>query len=173
MSNDPRYPIGDFDKSMVDPSRRAEYIRTYSELPTKLAAAVKDLTDEQLDTPYRDGGWTLRQTGHHLADSHMNGLLRIKFALTEDAPTIKPYFEDRWAKLTDSALPIDASLKILEGVHERLTEILQNLSDDDYQRTYVNPESGPWTIDAFIALYAWHSRHHTAHITTTRERNGW
>ena len=172
MNNDPRYPIGNFDKSMVDPARRAEYIQTYSELPEKLASAVAGLTDEQLDTPYRDGGWTLRQTVHHLADSHLNGFARVKFALTEDGPTIKPYFEDRWAELADSSLPIEPSMKMLEGIHARLTELLQKLDDKQFERTYINPESGPWTLDAFVALYAWHSLHHTAHITATRQRNG-
>ena len=170
---DPRYPIGNFDKSMVDPARRAEYIQTYSELPLKLAAAVAGLTDEQLDTPYRDGGWTLRQTVHHLADSHINGFARVKFALTEDNPTIKAYHEDLWAELPDNSMPIEPSMKILEGIHARLTEILKNLSEGEWGRAYVNTESGPWTIDGFIALYAWHSRHHTAHITSTREGNGW
>ena len=170
---DPRYPIGNFDKSMIDPSKRAEYIQTYSELPQNLAAAVAGLNDEQLDTPYRDGGWTLRQTVHHMAESHMNGFIRIKFALTEDSPTIMPYDEASWAKLPDMSLPVDSSLKILEGVHARLTTLLRGLNDEQFGRSYVNPESGPWTIDAFIALYAWHSRHHTAHITSTRERNGW
>jgi hypothetical protein len=170
---DPRYPVGNFDKSMIDPARRAEYIQTYSELPDKLAAAVAGLTGGQLDTPYRDGGWTLRQTVHHVAESHMNGFIRVKFALTEDAPTIMPYDEASWAKLPDAALPVEASLKILEGVHERLTTLLRGLSDEQFNRTYINPESGEWTLDAFIALYAWHSLHHTAHITETRLRNGW
>lgn len=170
---DPRYPIGNFDKSMIDPARRAEYIRTYSELPEKLAAAVAGLTDEQLETPYRDGGWTLRQTVHHIAESHMNGFIRVKFALTEDKPTIMPYDEASWAKLPDMSLPIEPSMRILDGVHARMTEMLRSLSDEDFKSAYVNPESGEWTLDAFIALYAWHSRHHTAHITSTRERNGW
>ena len=173
MENDPRYPIGNFDKSMIASGRRAEYIQTYSELPAKLAAAVAGLNDEQLDTPYRDGGWTLRQTVHHLADSHMNGFIRVKFALTEDGPTIKPYDEASWAELPDKSMPVDASMRILDGVHARLTELLRGLSDEQFERTYVNPESGPWTLDGFVALYAWHSRHHTAHITSTRERNGW
>ena len=170
---DPRYPIGNFDKSMIDRGRRAEYIQTYSELPAKLAAAVAGLTDEQLDTPYRDGGWTLRQTVHHLADSHINGFARVKFALTEDNPTVKGYHEDLWAELPDSSLPIGPSISILEGVHARMTHVLKNLSDEDWARAYVNTESGPWTIDAFIALYAWHSRHHTAHITELRKAKGW
>lgn len=170
---DPRYPIGRFEPTMIDRAKRSDYIQTYSELPRRLADAVGGLTDEQLDTPYRDGGWSLRQTVHHLADSHVNGFIRVKFALTEDGPTIMPYDEACWAELPDKSLPVDASLKILDGVHVRLTALLRSLSDEQFERTYVNPESGPWTVDAFIALYAWHSRHHTAHITSTRERNGW
>jgi uncharacterized damage-inducible protein DinB len=170
---DPRYPIGKFDNSMIDVSRRAEYIQTYSDLPRKLTDAVAGLTDEQLDTPYREGGWTLRQTVHHLADSHINGYIRVKFALTEDAPTIMPYDEAGWAELPDKSLPVDVSIKILEGVHARLAGLLRALGDGQFERTYHNPESGPWTVDAFIALYAWHSLHHTAHITSTRDRNGW
>src|SRR5688572_28218796 len=112
---DLRYPIGEFDKTMIDPSRRAEYIQTYSELPRNLASAIAGLSDEQLETRYRPGGWTLRQTVHHLADSHMNGLVRVKLALTEEKPTIRPYLEDRWAELPDKSMPIESSMKILEG----------------------------------------------------------
>lgn len=168
---DLRFPIGKFDIAAY--ASRDANINTLANLPANLRAAVYGLTDEQLDTPYRDGGWTLRQTVHHVAESHMNGFIRIKFALTEDAPTIKPYDEASWAELPDMSLPIDASLKILEGVHERLTTLLRGLSDEQFERTYVNPESGPWTVDAFIALYAWHSRHHTAHITELRKAKGW
>jgi uncharacterized damage-inducible protein DinB len=170
---DLRYPVGQFDRATIGAEHRAEHINTYAELPAKLAAAVDGLSEEQLETPYRPGGWTLRQTVHHIAESHINGFIRIKFALTEDSPTIMPYDEARWADLPDGSMPLGASMKILEGVHARLTTILENLSDEQFERTYVNPESGAWTIDAFIALYAWHSRHHTAHITSTRERLGW
>ena len=173
VSKDLRYPIGEFDPSTIDIARRAEHIRTYSELPEKLGAAVDGLTDEQLDTPYRPEGWTLRQTVHHLADSHMNGLVRVKLALTEEKPTIRPYLEDRWAELPDKSMPIESSMKILEGVHSRVAEILKNLADDDFNRKFIHPDTGEWTLDGFIALYAWHSRHHTAHITSARERNGW
>jgi uncharacterized damage-inducible protein DinB len=170
---DLRYPIGRFDRSTIEPALRSQHIQTFSELPSKLVSAVGDLNDEQLDTPYRPGGWTLRQTVHHVAESHMNGFIRVKFALTENAPIIMAYKEAEWAEMPDASMPVDPSLKILDGIHARLTKLLTDLTDEQFQRTYTNPESGPWTIEGFIALYAWHSRHHTAHITTTRERNGW
>ena len=170
--DDPRFPIGKFDAQNF-PSREGN-INTIAELPLRLASAVDGLSDEQLDTPYRDGGWTLRQTVHHIADSHINSLCRFKLALTEDeAPTIRPYYEDRWAELSDSRLPVDASLKIVEGVHSRWTKLLESMTEDDYRREFVHPETGTWTLERVLALYAWHSMHHTAHITSTRDRNGW
>jgi len=172
MSEDPRFPVGKFDISNY-PSR-GENVKTISDLPAKLKAAVDGLSDEQLDTPYRDGGWTLRQTVHHVADSHINSLCRFKLALTEDeAPTIRPYYEDRWAELADSTMPVDVSLKIVDGVHSRWTSLLDSMTDDDFRREFIHPETGTWTLEKVLALYAWHSLHHTAHITATRERNGW
>jgi hypothetical protein len=169
---DLRFPIGKFDIAAY--GSREENINTIANLPTNLKTAVDGLTDEQLDTPYRPEGWTLRQTVHHIADSHINTLCRFKLALTEDeSPTIKPYYEERWAELPDAKLPVDVSLAIIEGVHTRLVEILRNLSEREFQREFVHPETGHWTIEKATALYAWHSRHHTAHITGTRERNGW
>ena len=169
---DLRYPIGQFDRD--DATTRSEHIKTITELPAKLAASVAGLSDEQLDTPYRPEGWTLRQTVHHIADSHINSLCRFKLALTEDeAPTIRPYYEDRWAELGDSKLPVGVSLAIVDGVHRRWVAMLESLADADYQREFIHPETGKWTLDKALALYAWHSRHHTAHITSTRERNGW
>jgi len=169
---DPRYPIGKFDPNNF--SSRKDNALTIGELPASMRAAVDGLTDDQLDTPYRDGGWTLRQTVHHVADSHINSLCRFKLALTEDEPpTIRPYYEDRWAELADSKMPIDVSLKIIEGVHSRWTSLLESMTDDDFKREFVHPETGSWTLDRVLALYAWHSRHHTAHITSTRQRNGW
>src|SRR5439155_19783043 len=126
---DLRYPIGEFDRSTISKDRRAEYIQTIAHLPKKMRAAVEKLTDAQLDTPYRPGGWTVRQTVHHLADSHMNAYCRLKLALTEDFPTIRPYFEDRWADLPDSTLPIDISLKIIDGVHSRAVALLNSMTD--------------------------------------------
>jgi len=175
MSNtdyDPRFPIGKFDAATF-PSRD-ENRRTIAALPSRLRSAVEGLSDEQLDEPYRDGGWTLRQTVHHVADSHINSLCRFKLALTEDEPpTIRPYYEDRWAELADSRMPVDVSLKIVDGVHSRWTSLLDSMTDDDYQREFVHPETGPWTLERVLALYAWHSLHHTAHITSLREQKGW
>jgi uncharacterized damage-inducible protein DinB len=143
------------------------------DLPKKIRQAVSDLSEEQLDTPYRPEGWTVRQVVHHVADSHLNSYCRFKLALTEDVPTIRPYYEDRWAELADSKLPIEDSLKILEGVHSRWVSFLNSLTDEDFQRKLNHPESGEWTIEKFLGLYDWHSKHHTAHITSLRERNGW
>lgn len=169
---DPRFPIGKFDPN--GPGTRAEFIQIIKGLPANIAKAVAGLSDEQLDTPYREGGWTLRQTVHHVADSHINSLCRFKLALTEDEPpTIRPYYEDRWAELSDSTMPVEVSLKIIDGVHSRWATMLESMSDKDFAREFVHPETGKWTLEKVLALYAWHSRHHTAHITTTRERNGW
>lgn len=168
---DLRFPIGKFDPAAY--ASREENINTLANLSANLRTAVDGLTDEQLDTPYRPEGWTLRQTVHHIADSHINTLIRFKLALTEDGPTIRPYLEDRWADLADSKLPVDVSLAIIEGVHTRLVEILHSLSEEEFQREFIHPETGPWTLERAIGLYAWHSRHHTAHITGTRERIGW
>jgi uncharacterized damage-inducible protein DinB len=172
MSTDPRFPIGKFD--IANFSSRETNVQTIAELPTRVKAAVDGLSDEQLDTPYRDGGWTLRQTVHHIADSHINSLCRFKLALTEDeAPTIRPYLEDRWAELADSRMPVDVSLKIIEGVHSRWSSLLDSMRDDDFAREFVHPETGTWTLERVLGLYAWHSLHHTAHITSARELHGW
>ncbi|HEV8592675.1 MAG TPA: putative metal-dependent hydrolase [Pyrinomonadaceae bacterium] len=168
---DPRYPVGKFEPE--GPGTRAEFIQTIKDLPANLAKAVGGLNDEQLDTPYRDGGWTLRQTVHHIADSHINSICRFKLALTEDVPTIRPYEESLWAELPDSKMPIDVSLKIIDGLHARWAAMLEAMSDADFERRLNHPESGEWTLDKMLAMYAWHSRHHTAHITGTLERNGW
>lgn len=169
---DPRYPIGKFDPN--DATIRSEHIQTIAELPARLAASVAGLSEEQLETPYRPEGWTLRQTVHHVADSHINSLCRFKLAMTEDeTPTIRPYYEDRWAELGDSKMPVDVSLGIVDGVHRRWVVLLESMTDADYLREFIHPETGKWTLDKVLAMYAWHSRHHTAHITNTRARNGW
>ncbi len=169
---DLRYPIGKFDP--LDAELRSGHIKTIAELPANLAAAVAGLSDEQLDTPYRPEGWTLRQTVHHVADSHINSLCRFKLALTEDeAPTIRPYYEERWAELGDSKMPVGVSLSIVDGVHRRWVALLESMSDADYQREFIHPETGRWTLEKVLALYAWHSRHHTAHIAGLRDRSGW
>lgn len=169
---DLRFPVGKFDPASY--ASLDENIQTLADLPQNVRVAVRGLSDEQLDTPYRPEGWTLRQTLHHIADSHINTVIRFKLALTEDAPpTIKPYHEDRWAELSDAKLPVDVSLGIIDGVHARLVDLLRGLSEDQLQKEFLHPETGPWTIERATALYAWHSKHHTAHITSTRDRNGW
>ena len=172
QEQDLRFPVGKFDPAAFH--SRKDNIASIANLPANVRAAVAGLTEEQLDTPYRPEGWTLRQTVHHIADSHINSLCRFKLALTEDeAPTIRPYHEDRWAELADSKLPVDASLAIIDGIHARWVELLTNMTDADFAREFVHPETGNWTLDKVLGLYAWHSRHHTAHLTTTRERHGW
>ena len=174
VSEDLRFPVGKFDKSTVGATRRAEHIQTISELPSKITDAVRGLNEEQLDTPYRPDGWTVRQTVHHVADSHINSYVRFKLALTEDQPpTIVPYYEDRWAELADSKLPIEVSLALIDSLHRRWSALLTAMSDDDFNKIFKHPETGDWTLDAALALYAWHSQHHTAHITRLREREGW
>jgi uncharacterized damage-inducible protein DinB len=173
-SKDLSYPIGKFDPGVeVTRELRKEFIQTIADLPERISQAVEGLSEEQIDTPYRPEGWTVRQTVHHVADSHINSLCRFKLAMTEENPTIRPYFEDRWADLADSRLPVDVSLKLLEAVHRRWIALLDAMTDEDFQKTLVHPDSGEWTIEKFLALYAWHSRHHTAHITKLRDRNGW
>jgi uncharacterized damage-inducible protein DinB len=173
ISEDLRFPVGKFDRSVASPDRRAENIQTITELPKRIAEAVEGLTEGQLEKPYRPGGWTVRQTVHHIADSHMNSLCRFKLALTEDGPAIRPYFEDRWAELADSRLPVEVSLSLINALHARWSALLNAMSDADFARTLQHPESGEWTIEEMLALYAWHSLHHTAHITRLRERNDW
>ena len=175
MSEDLRFPIGEFDRNYkTSPEARQARIKTITELPTRLREAVAGLDDAQLDTEYRPGGWTVRQTVHHVPDSHANSFIRFKLALTEDeVPTIKPYYEDRWAELGDAKLPVEVSLKMAEAIHERWVALLDSMSDTDYQKKFIHPETGEWTLDSALALYAWHSLHHTAHITRLRERNTW
>ncbi len=155
------------------PSLHAEQIETLRRLPERLRSAVSGLNDVQLDTPYRDGGWTVRQVVHHFADSHANSYIRFKLALTEDAPTIKPYDEAAWARLPDSRMSVAPSLDFVSGIHARLVALLQSMSEEDFQRGFNHPERGRMTLATNLALYAWHSRHHVAHITNLRARMGW
>ena len=172
MTNDLSYPIGKFE--INDFADRDENVRTIAELPTNVADAVNGLSDVQLDTEYRPSGWTVRQTVHHIADSHANSLTRFKLALTEDSPpTIKPYYEERWAELADSKLPVEVSLKMIDAIHHRWSVLLASMTDADFAKKFIHPETGEWSLAAALALYAWHSKHHTAHITSLRERNGW
>jgi uncharacterized damage-inducible protein DinB len=172
---DPRYPIGKFRyEGPADASQSQQLIEAIAQTPTKLRAAVSGLTETQLDTPYRPGGWTVRQVVHHVPDSHLNSYVRFKLALTEDEPTIKPYAEDRWAELADTkATPIDVSLSLLESLHDRWVRLLRALTPEQWKRTFRHPELGAMTLEKTLALYAWHGRHHVAHITTLREREGW
>jgi uncharacterized damage-inducible protein DinB len=177
MSDDSlRYPIGPFEYSgPADDAQRRAHIDSIAAAPAALRAAVKGLTEAQLDTPYRDGGWTVRQVANHVPDSHMNGYIRCKLAVTESAPTIKPYHEDLWSQLPDARTgPIDNSLALLELLHERWTRFLRTLSGADWEKTYVHPEYGKtFTLDKVLALYSWHGRHHVGHITSLRQRNVW
>ena len=172
---DPRYPTGRF-VPPAQPTResRALAIAAIAETPQQLRDAVQGLDEDQLDTPYREGGWTLRQVVHHVPDSHLNAYIRLKLALTEPGPVIKPYDEAAWANLVDTtAVPIDVSLNLLDALHQRFVAVLRSMTDEDFRREYVHPETGRHALDHLLALYAWHGAHHTAHITTTRARMGW
>lgn len=174
MSDDLRYPVGPFAPVAETPAIIAAAVSDIEQLPAALHAAVHDLSETQLDTPYRPGGWTVRQVVHHVADSHMNGLIRTKLALTEDNPTIKPYDENAWALLADMKLPIDVSLTLIERLHIRWVAVIRSLTPTQLQRTFVHPEhSKTMTLGYHVQNYAWHSRHHVAHITTLRQREGW
>jgi len=174
MAEDLSFPVGRFDRhAAITPDMRGRAIDTIAGLPAAMRAAVNGLSDAQLDTPYRPGGWTVRQVVHHVADSHMNGYIRAKLALTEDTPTIKPYDQDTWASLPDVRLPIDVSLGLLDGLHHRWTTIWRAVTPAQFGRTFLHPEIGALTLDAHLQLYAWHSRHHVAHITGLRTRESW
>jgi DinB superfamily len=153
---------------------RDAHLQTLRMLPERLRAAVSGLSDPQLDTPYRPEGWTVRQVVHHVADSHANCYIRFKLALTEDWPTVKPYDEVAWANLADSRLlPVEVSLTMLEALHGRWVGLLEAMSEEDFNQGYVHPEQGRQNLARVLALYDWHSRHHTSHITSLRARQGW
>jgi hypothetical protein len=176
---DLRYPVGKFqwtfpateEQSAHD---RATYIDTIAALPGKMRAAVHDLRPDQLDTPYRPDGWTVRQVVHHVPESHMNAYIRFKLALTEHEPHIKPYNEAEWAKLPDNDItPIETSLQLLAALHSRWVDTLRAMRASDFGRTLYHPEHGALPLDRMLAMYAWHSEHHLAHITSLRDRMGW
>ena len=174
MANDLRYPLGEFSEVPTSDGVRAAAIRDLEELPAKMRAAVAGLSDVQLDTPYRPDGWTVRQLVHHVPDSHVNGYTRIKLALTEDEPVIKPYDENAWAALPDSGLPVDIALTLLDAIQPRWVAVYRALSPAQFARIYVHPERGrKVSLDEHLQIYAWHSRHHVAHITSLRRRAGW
>jgi uncharacterized damage-inducible protein DinB len=171
---DLRYPIGRSDTTTpLAPGVRAQRIDAIAAAPAQLRLAVAGLSDDQLDTPYRPGGWTVRQTVHHVADSHMNAFIRFRLGLTEEKPTIKPYDEAAWAELPDMRLPIEVSLHLLEALHERWAHLLRTVPSSSFERLIFHPENGPMTLDAMVSMYSWHGRHHTAHITSLRQRQGW
>lgn len=174
---DPRYPVGRFERpsAPLSAAERSSLIEVLVKAPRELRAAIDGLDDSQLDTPYRDGGWTVRQVVHHVPDSHLNAYVRCKLALTEDAPTIKPYDEARWADLADGHGPLVAeSLTLLDALHTRWVYLLKRMQPSDFARTMTHPEwKGPMSLDVLLALYAWHSRHHVAHITELRKRKRW
>ncbi|MBS1800699.1 MAG: bacillithiol transferase BstA [Acidobacteria bacterium] len=174
MTSDPRYPIGKFERPVtITAEDRHGAISVLAELPEMLRNAVEGLDSGQLNTPYREGGWTVRQLVHHIADSHINAFIRMRLALTEDWPVIKPYDEKAWATLHDSAAPVEWSLALVESLHARWVMLLQSLTEEQWQRGYKHPENGPQTLDAVALMYAWHSRHHIAHITHLRAHEGW
>jgi len=170
-----RYPIGKFTfPEATTPEQRAAWIREVAEVPAKLRSAVTGLTQEQIETPYRPDGWTVRQVIHHVPESHLNAYLRFKLALTEYEPSIKTYKEDMWARLADTAqTPVEVSLQMLSTIHTRWVAILQAMDSSDFARTLRHPEIGVLDLNRMLALYAWHSAHHTAHITNLRKRMGW
>lgn len=173
--NDPRYPIGKFEsRQVLSADDRRRMIEDIAATPANLRRAVEGLDPEKLDTPYRDGGWTARQVVHHVPDSHLNAYIRLKLALTESEPTIKPYDEAAWAKLSDSRdTPIETSLALLESLHTRWVGLLRSMDPVDFARTFRHPEHGAVTIDWLVAMYSWHGRHHVGHISSLRERKGW
>jgi hypothetical protein len=173
--SDPRYPIGKFTYS-VPPTeeQRKELIADIERAPADLRAAVRDLNDEQLDTPYREGGWTVRQVIHHVPESHMNAYIRFKLALTEQEPTIKPYMENLWAELDDvRSTPPEISLALLDSLHSRWIRVLKSIRPEQWKRTFRHPELGVVTLEKNLALYSWHGKHHVAHVTRLREARGW
>jgi len=170
-----RYPVGRFDpKGELPAGARAAAIESIAGTPDRLRKSIAGLTAEQLDTPYRDGGWTVRQVIHHVPDSHVHAYVRFKLALTEDAPTIKTYDEAAWAKLEDSrATPIESSLALLDSIHTRWDILLRAMKDTDFSRSLNHPELGNLDLSFMVRMYEWHGRHHAAHITGLRHRMGW
>jgi DinB superfamily len=173
--SDLRYPIGKFSYgSPLTPKQRRELLHQIEQAPAQLRQAVNGLSPQQLDTPYRPDGWTVRQVVHHVPDSHLNAYIRFKLALTEDEPMIKPYAEDKWARLADTAAtPVEVSLTLLDSLHDRWVRLLRSLQSEDWKRTFRHPEMGLVTLEKNLAIYAWHGRHHVAHITSVRQRSGW
>jgi uncharacterized damage-inducible protein DinB len=174
MTTDLRYPIGKWipPEGDLSPATRAALIADIATLPAQVREAVAGLSEAQLDKPYRPNGWSLRQVVHHVADSHANGFIRHKLALTEQNPTIKPYDEERWAELPDAKLPIEVSLRMIDAIHQRWAALLGALPTERFRTPYQHPQSGPQTLDSSLSNYSWHGRHHVAHISELRRREG-
>src|SRR5690348_9530213 len=172
---DLQYPIGKFQPAdKVSDQDRQAFIQKIEDAPASLWSAVTGLSEQQFDTPYREGGWTVRQVVHHLADSHMNAFIRFKLAMTEDQPTVKTYQQERWAELPDAkTAPVAVSLNLVDSVHKRFVALLRSMSAADFARTMDHPDQGIMSLDRYLSLYAWHGRHHVAHITALRDRMGW
>jgi hypothetical protein len=172
---DMQYPVGKFvAPAACTAADRATWIDQIEAAPARLREAVAGLDERQLETAYRPGGWTVRQVVHHVPDSHLNSYTRVRLALTEDEPTIRPYLEDRWAELSDAkAAPLEVSLALLEALHRRWVLLLRSLTDHDWKRTFRHPDLGVLSLERNLALYAWHGRHHVAHVTALRKRMGW
>jgi hypothetical protein len=175
VATDLRYPIGQFRRpDSLDDAQRRRAIDAIAAAPAALRAAVRGLTESQLDAAYRPGGWTVRQVVHHVPDSHLNAYIRFKLGLTEDEPTIKPYEEARWAELPDTReTPVETSLVLLERLHDRWVRLLRAMSAEQFARRIRHPEMGMLRLDQVLALYEWHGQHHVAHVTSLRERMGW
>ncbi len=172
---DLRYPIGKFTApDSLSDAQRSALIDHIAAAPARLREAVRGLDDRQLDTPYREGGWSVRQVAHHVPDSHLNAYVRLKLALTEEKPTIKPYDEAAWAALPDSrVVPLETSLTLLESLHARFTALLRAMKPADFRRQFTHPDHGLVGLDWLLAMYAWHGRHHVAHVTSLRDRMSW
>jgi DinB superfamily len=173
--SDPRYPIGKFTfDGPTSEAQRTRFVDEIEQTPAALRAAIKNLSPEQIETPYREGGWTVRQVVHHVPESHMNAYVRFKLALTEDEPAIKAYMEDRWANTAEvESTPVEVSLALLDPLHDRWVRLLRTLKPADWKRTFRHPELGVLPLERNLALYAWHGKHHVAHITELRKRMGW
>jgi hypothetical protein len=177
---DLQYPIGKFtwnrtgEGLLASEAERQQWLSEIEAAPARLRAAVAGMAEAQLDTPYRPGGWIVRQLVHHLADSHLNSYVRFRLALTEDEPPIKPYDQEHWAELSDArTAPVEISLTLFEALHKRWILLLRSLPPEDFARALWHPELGRVTLEKYLAMYAWHGRHHVAHITSLRERQGW
>jgi hypothetical protein len=173
--SDPRFPIGKFTyETAPTAEQRKTLIENIARTPAALRASIQGLSEKQIETPYRDGGWTVRQVVHHVPESHMNAYVRFKLALTEDEPTIKTYEEDRWAKLPDvQSTPLEVSLSMLELLHDRWVRVLRAIQPEEWKRTFRHPELGVVPLEKNLALYSWHGQHHVAHVTELRKRMGW